>query len=76
VTTRVRATLADGTTVTGPVRGLGGIIAHRPTVERLVDLWHAGRRRQTEVVILPGYCAEEDGEPVTVPIAGTRFEVV
>jgi hypothetical protein len=80
---RIRATLADGRVLTGPVGGQGGMVgagaAGRESavrsLRRVLDTaWWL--YPQGSIRIYPDYCAASDGEPVDVPVKGTEFEVL
>lgn len=80
---RIRATLADGQVLEGPVGGQGGMVgagaAGRESALRslrhvLETAWVFCPRGT--IRIYPGYCAATDGEPVEVPVKGTNFEVL
>lgn len=78
---RIRATLADGRVIEGPIGGYGGklgagcLLSDRCKIGVERRLAYISRHEQF-VEIFPNYCAATDGEPVEIPVAGTRFEVL
>jgi len=80
MTVRVRATLADGRVVVGPVRGSGGMLgadaAERlARMQRRADLGRPLRGHGMTVAMYPEHGPHGDGPAVVVPVLGTRFEV-
>lgn len=79
---RIKATLADGRTLIGPIGGAGGMLGAGVPDHRAADYAMKRIRGLQQLVpngsiqIFPDHSAAGDGNPIRIPLNGTDFEVL